>query len=41
MPQVRELDLATLRWQKVETGGVPPPYRIHCRCAASLGLKEH
>lgn len=30
LAQVRELDLATLRWRKVETKGIAPPYRIHC-----------
>ena len=30
--QVRELDMATLRWRRVEAGGTPPPFRIHCWC---------
>ena len=30
--QVRELDVLTLRWRRVEAGGTPPPFRIHSRC---------
>ena len=31
--QVRELDLATLRWRRADTKGTPPPFRIHSSAA--------
>ena len=33
MIQVRELDLATLRWRRVGATGSPPPFRIHSSAA--------
>lgn len=33
IPQVRELDLATLRWRRVDAKGTPPCFRIHSSAA--------
>lgn len=31
--QMRELDLSTLEWRRVDTKGTPPPYKTHCSTA--------
>ena len=31
--QMRELDLSTMEWRRVDTKGQPPPFRLHSSAA--------